>query len=300
VWGIHYSCESFYDPPGGQSPRITSLAVRKLDSAQTRSFSIHQVTERRKVPPDEIEGHHDVLEREMLDAFFDHVRSFQGAKYLHWNMRDINFGFAAIEHRYRVLGGEPVVIDDDRKFDLSRLLIDIFGIAYIGHPRLETLLTENSIRPLDFLTGAQEAAAFEQRNFVGLHQSTLRKVDVLANIADRAHERNLKTNTTWWEMHGGRVRAVTTWIADNKWIAREYRQHHGTLFHLVAPKIEARQLSRLSFRLSHRSALLPVPGWPRVATLWALVARKMPRDRRLQRSVTVGASVQTNDPGLLT
>ena len=32
---IHYSCESFYDRPNGASPRITSIAVRKLDSAQT-------------------------------------------------------------------------------------------------------------------------------------------------------------------------------------------------------------------------------------------------------------------------
>jgi hypothetical protein len=219
VWVIHYSCESFYDRPNGQSPRITSIAVRKLDSAQTRSFSIHQVAERRKVPSDEIEAHYDTLEREMLDAFYDHVRSFQGTKYLHWNMRDINFGFAAIEHRHRVLGGDPVVVEDERKIDLSRLLIDIFGVGYIGHPRLESLLAKNSVRPLDFLTGAQEAVAFDQRNFVGLHQSTLRKVDVLANIADRAHDRHLKTSTTWWEMHGGRVRAASNWLVENKWIA---------------------------------------------------------------------------------
>jgi len=54
VWVIHYSCESFYDRPNGASPRITSLAVRSLDSAQTHSFSIHQVAERLKVPFDEI------------------------------------------------------------------------------------------------------------------------------------------------------------------------------------------------------------------------------------------------------
>ena len=31
VWVIHYSCESFYDRTDSRSPRITSLAVRKLD-----------------------------------------------------------------------------------------------------------------------------------------------------------------------------------------------------------------------------------------------------------------------------
>ncbi len=35
---IHYSCESFYDIQDGRTPRITSIAVRELDSGQTHSF----------------------------------------------------------------------------------------------------------------------------------------------------------------------------------------------------------------------------------------------------------------------
>ena len=136
--------------------------------------------------------------------------------YLHWNMRDINFGFAAIEHRYRVLGVEPFVIDDNNKFDLARLLIDIYGVGYIAHPRLQSLMEKNSIQGPHFLSGAQEAEAFENRNFVGLHQSTLRKVDVLTNLACRAHDRILRVNTTWWEMHGGRIRLVLNWFIEHK------------------------------------------------------------------------------------
>jgi hypothetical protein len=114
------------------------------------------------------------------------------------------------------VGGEPYVVEDDKKFDLSRLPIDIYGVGYIDHPRMEKLLAKNHIEPLDFLTGAGEARAFEKRNFVALHQSTLRKVDVVANIAGRAHDRNLKTNTTWWEMHGGRVRTALIWMPENR------------------------------------------------------------------------------------
>jgi hypothetical protein len=219
VWVIHYSCESFYDRPNGASPRITSIAVRKLDTAQTLSFSIHQVAEQQKVPFSNIEEHYDTLERSMLDAFFGHIGSHRGMKYLHWNMRDINYGFAAIEHRYCVLGGTPFIVEDDKKIDLARLLIDIYGVGYISHPRMEALLAKNAIEPPDFLTGSQEAQAFENRDFVSLHQSTLRKVDVIANIAERAHNRHLKTNTTWWEMHGGRLRTVLNWLAENKLIA---------------------------------------------------------------------------------
>ena len=69
VWTIHYSCESFYDRPEGRSPRITSIAIRKLDSAQTDSLSIHQVAERQNVPFDEISQRYDELERQMLNEF---------------------------------------------------------------------------------------------------------------------------------------------------------------------------------------------------------------------------------------
>ena len=36
----------------------------------------------------------------------------------------------------------------------------------------------------------------------------LRKVDVIANIFTRAQDRSLKTNTTWWEMHGGPIEGI--------------------------------------------------------------------------------------------
>jgi len=121
VWVTHYSCESFYDRTDGRSPRITSIAVRKLDSGQTVSFSIHQVAELDGIDLAGITAHYDALERKMLDAFFAHVGGHKGMKYLHWNMRDINYGFAAIEHRYRVLGGNPAfVIPDENKFDRIR------------------------------------------------------------------------------------------------------------------------------------------------------------------------------------
>lgn len=216
VWVIHYSCEGFYERTDGRSPRITSIAVRKLDSGQTISFSIHQVAELRGIALEAITAHYDALEREMLDAYSRHIGGHRGMKYLHWNMRDINYGFAAIEHRHRVLGGEPYIIQDENKFDLSRLLIDIYGVAYTSHPRLATILERNHIQPRDFLNGASEAEAFVQKNYVGLHQSTLRKVDMLANIAGRAFDRSLKTNTTWWEMHGGRFRTFVNWAAESR------------------------------------------------------------------------------------
>lgn len=199
---IHYSCESFYDRADGRTPRVTSIAARNLASGQTHSFSIHKVAEQRHIALANITEQYDELERAMLDEFFDFVKTHQNFIWMHWNMRDINYGFQAIEHRYTVLGGAPTKVDDARKFDLARELIAIYGVGYIGHPRLESLVEKNKITNRDFLVGAQEAAAFDNKEFVKLHQSTLRKVDILANIAERTANDSLSTNATWRERYG--------------------------------------------------------------------------------------------------
>jgi hypothetical protein len=118
---VHYSCESFYDREDNpRSPRITSIAVRNLDSGQTRSFSIHLVAERRGVL-DSIDQHYDALEREMLENFCEEVRVRQHCKWIHWNMRDANYGFEALENRLRALGGTPVAaVPEASRHDLSR------------------------------------------------------------------------------------------------------------------------------------------------------------------------------------
>ena len=220
VYVVHYSCESFYDRTDGNSPRITSIALRNLETAQTVSFSIHQVAEIDGVPLEAIEEHYDELEERMLKRFFCHIRRFQDRRYLHWNMRDVNYGFQAIEHRFRVLTGgreSPYEVEDRHKVDLSRLLIDIYGSNYTGHPRLPSLITRGGTKelPPQFLTGEDEAKAFETHDYIALHQSTLRKVHVFANIASLAHRNKLKTNTNWWQMRSGNLLVVLDWITNH-------------------------------------------------------------------------------------
>lgn len=164
----------------------------------------------------QIEETFDDLERAMLGNFFEHVQGYKGMKYLHWNMRDINYGFQAIEHRFQVLQETPYIVDEQNKFDLARLLIDLYGVGYIGHPRMEKLVEENKITKIGFLNGAEEAKAFDDRDLVSLHRSTLRKVDIISNIANRAHDSSLKTNATLWDLHGGNAREIVDWIITRK------------------------------------------------------------------------------------
>jgi hypothetical protein len=176
--------------------------MRNLGTGQTQSFSIHKQAEVAGVPSGSITEQYDRLEREMLTDYFEAVRTHQGYSWVHWNMRDVNYGFAAVEHRMRVLGGAPVPIDDSRKFDLGRLLPALYGMKYIGHPRLESIVDKNSITRRDFLTGKDEADAFNAGEYVRLHQSTLRKVDALASILERAVDGRLKTNAKWYDRYG--------------------------------------------------------------------------------------------------
>ena len=143
VWVVHYSCESFHDRPEGRSPRVTSIALCKLDTAQATSFSIHKIAERKHIPFDEIRDQYDELEHQMIHDFFLHISEHQGATYVHWNMRDSNYGFQAIEHRFRVLGGvyKPShQVPENKKVDLARILKDIYGDNYVGDPRMQKLL----------------------------------------------------------------------------------------------------------------------------------------------------------------
>ncbi len=214
---IHYSCESFYDRPEGQTSRITSVAVRNIASGQTESFSIHKVAEQQGTPFAEIDDRYDALERKMLDEFFEYVHGHQGYIWVHWNMRDINYGFHAIEHRYQVLGGNPIKVEEANKFDLARAMVALYGVGYVGHPRLQRLIMKNKITDRDALSGQEEAEAFNNKEYVKLHQSTLRKVDIIANIFERTVDKTLKTNARWREIYGVSPKVVAE-IVQEHWL----------------------------------------------------------------------------------
>lgn len=213
---IHYSCESFYDIKDGKTPRITSIAVRYLTSAQTKSFAIHKVAEIKGIDFNQIDNNYDELEKEMLKEFFDFARKHSSYKWIHWNMRDINYGFEAIQYRASVLGiRKPFEVSDDKKFDLARLLIDIYGKKYADHPRLESILKQNRISSKNWLNGDAEAISFEKKEFVKLHQSTLTKVDIFENIIKLTAEGQLKTKSKLKDIYGINPQGVYELVKDN-------------------------------------------------------------------------------------
>ena len=219
---IHYSCESFYDIPEGRTSRITSIAVRYFKAGQTKSFSIHKIAEIEGIKPNEIETCYDDLEKKMLAEFFDFVEKHQQCNWLHWNMRDINYGFEAIENRYQVLGGLPVSIDNSRKYDIARLLKEIYGPNYIGHRRFEKIVEKNQITDSGFLPGETEAMAFKAKEYVKLHQSTLRKVFMINTLVEYILSGELKTDAKWHEIYGVSPQGIFNLINGTWWASLIY------------------------------------------------------------------------------
>ena len=111
---IHYSCESFIDIKDGRTPRITSIAIRHIKTGQTESFSLHKVAEQAGESIDKLHERYDIIERKMLDEYFEYLKGNKDKFYLHINMWDINYGFKAIEHRFKVLKCNPFILHDSQ------------------------------------------------------------------------------------------------------------------------------------------------------------------------------------------
>jgi hypothetical protein len=153
----------------------------------------------------------------MLKQYFEFVQQHLQYLLIHWNMRDSNYGFFAIENRFSVLGGAPISILDGKKIDLSRLLVNCYGRNYIGHPRLEKLIDKNRMTKKDFLNGAEEAEAFENKRYIKLRSSTLRKIDLFSSIIHAAANDTLETNSTFKGKYGISLQGIYEALKEKWW-----------------------------------------------------------------------------------
>lgn len=216
---IHYSCESFVTTHG-RTPRVTSICMRYLGTAQTKSFSIHlQAQFDQKDFNTLSNADYDELERKMLNEFYDFAKKHKEFKWIHWNMRDSNFGFEAIANRYRILDGEAFEIDEDRRYDFPRILNKIYTHNYEKNRpdgRLLNLANRNDITTIDALKGVDESIAFDNKEYLKLHKSTLRKVDIIDSIIDRTDKNELKVGSTTINIYGLTMPGIIE-IVKNNW-----------------------------------------------------------------------------------
>lgn len=217
---IHYSCESFVTTHG-RTPRVTSICMRYLGTAQTKSFSIHlQAQFDQKDFNNLTIADYDDLEKKMLNEFYEFAKKHKNFKWIHWNMRDSNYGFEAIANRCRILGGDVFEIDEDRRYDFPRILSKIYTHNYEKNKpngRLLNLANRNGITTIDALKGFDEATAFDKNEYLKLHKSTLRKVDIIDSIVDQTDKNELKVASKTKQIYGLTIPGIIE-IIKNNWI----------------------------------------------------------------------------------
>lgn len=194
---IHYSSEGLYDDTiaqQGLSPRITSIAVMHYSTGQTVAFATHAIAEELQIPKGEIEQKFDVIERQILERFYKYAQDRRSNHWVHWNMRNIVFGFEHLEHRFRVLTGqEPVFIPVEVRTNLNDVLKAQYGENYANDPKLHNLMVLNGITDPKVMTGGDEAAAFKSKDYIRMHSSTLGKVGLFRYVIELAKAGRLKT-----------------------------------------------------------------------------------------------------------
>ena len=175
---VHYSSEGLYDEDSvGISPKITSIVVMHFATRQAISFTVHAIAEEMNIEKTKIFDRYNEIELKIIEKFYEFVRDRRANKWIHWNMRNITFGFEHIEHRYRVLcSREPPVLPVEQRVNLNDALIERYGYKYAPDPRMKNLMSLNGSVPVGFLDGREEAAAFKRGDFIRMHNSTLSKV----------------------------------------------------------------------------------------------------------------------------
>jgi hypothetical protein len=196
---IHYSCQSLYDDNDALSPRITSIAITHYASEQTVSFSTHSIAEELHIQREEVKERFDDVERKLLQDFYLFIRDRRDKYWVHWNMRNLTYGFEHLEHRYRVLGGfDAPVIPVERRLNLNDLLSDRFGSGYAKHPKMKSLMELNGGIHRHFLTGDEEVLAFRNNEFIRMHNSTLAKVGFFFHVIRSLARGALHTASRGW------------------------------------------------------------------------------------------------------
>lgn len=180
---VHYSCESFYEV----KDRPTGIACITFVNYPNRDSVTFSLTD--------VQG--EDAELTLLRGYFDHLKRRADARYVHWNMNSSEFGFRAIEKRYKYLTGDdpPVLVSQERLFDLDDLITFRHGEGFADHPKFKNLVLLNGLSQRHMLGGADEAEKYQRGEFGDLNRSTLEKAQLLAHLCKRFLGGELETKS---------------------------------------------------------------------------------------------------------
>jgi len=177
-----------------------------LETSQTNTFSIHLQAQFLKLDFNNLtEDEYDECEMKMLGEYYKFLNTNSTKYYVHWSMNNSNYGFKAIDNRFRILGGDPIEIENKFKINLGETLSLIYNDSYSedgNGGKLYNLSIRNSFKPREFLIGSDEANCFENKEWLELHYSTLSKVKLFKLIIEHIDNDKLKVGSTRKEIYG--------------------------------------------------------------------------------------------------
>jgi hypothetical protein len=175
---VHYYTAPWDDWHDG-TPPLVMIGVRAFEPTREEVFSIHRIAELQGIPPPDIPDKQQELERAIIEQFYSHLKAHRKARWLHWKMNSAQFGFAAIAHRHRVLGGSPPDVPPTQTVDFADALRAHYGEDYAPHPRLPSLARLNGVSELDSLSISELSQFHREGKFALMERSLCRRLRVL-------------------------------------------------------------------------------------------------------------------------
>ena len=199
VFCVHYSHSQTYDDDYGNiSPIITVIVVKSLDNKIDKQFAIHYEADKAGITKDQIQDSYRELELRILKAFNEFVRRhIDDCLWVHWDMKNIHFGFEAIKHRYEKVFDDLdhyCEIPAQNKQNLKLVLEGMYGEKFANKPdQLKSLIVANNsnIHEPRYLSSSAESSQFENKNFKGVIDSVDCKVDFIKRALSKLINRKL-------------------------------------------------------------------------------------------------------------
>lgn len=215
---IHYSCLSFYKE-SGNTPRVTSIGILNKENNESTIFSLHQSAQMMKKDLANLSDMDlDEVEKNMLEEFAKFVQSHVNYIWIHWKMRSASYGFQAISNRYRILGGNEIVIPDNFKVDLNEVFGKLFTHGFEDdepNGKLLNLAKRNKISRRDALLGEEEPSAFNNKEYLSLHMSTSRKIEIIDRLLTAYQSGNLKHKAKNKDIYGLSMLGIISLVKDS-------------------------------------------------------------------------------------
>ena len=135
----------------------------------------------------------DGEEIEIIKKLKGFVEEHKDKTFIHWSMEGANYGFTAIERRYKELDSKGISIVPAKKFDLSEYLKEKYGVNYV--PRDGEGGRLNQLAKLNSFSGYKNAVEVEKRN------EASDRLELLYSICQAERQGKLKTLSSCEEIN---------------------------------------------------------------------------------------------------